>query len=187
MQAILPVLASSTWNVLDRDSGSMDKKALGEKIKELRKAGGFSQRSFAEKSGVAYATLQDIEGGQSNPTVDTLEAIGRLLGVPIVQLFNVAEGGKLPAEYATSKALKGLKQLSTGKKKRSDAQMLSARGKRLEPKIPPSLASALAFLEKFEGLSPERKALVSTFLYDDESYLADYPALAQSLVVLLKG
>jgi transcriptional regulator with XRE-family HTH domain len=40
-----------------------------------------TQRDLAQASGIGQAEISRIEGGQSNPTVQTLHALGRPLGV----------------------------------------------------------------------------------------------------------
>jgi len=161
----------------------MDKVKLGLKIRTLRDAGGYSQRTLSAKSGVAYATLQDIEKGKGNPTVDTIEALAKTLGEPLIGLYS----GRIPAEHLSPTALSGLKQETKAKRNRQAAQMLNARGKPLQPKVSPSLSTAVKFLALFESLSLERKALVSMLVYDDESYLDQIPDDARHLVALLKG
>lgn len=50
----------------------MDKKDLGQAIRNLRKNKGLSQRDLASQTGVHYSNIAQIEAGKSNPTVDTL-------------------------------------------------------------------------------------------------------------------
>lgn len=50
----------------------MDKKDLGQAIRNLRKDKGLSQRDLASQTGVHYSNIAQIEAGKSNPTVDTL-------------------------------------------------------------------------------------------------------------------
>lgn len=82
----------------------MDKVNLGKLVRDLRKTAGFSQRVLSANSGVAYATLQGIEDGDSNPTVDTLTSLAGALGLTFEQLvFRVWELSK-------SQYLKNLKE-----------------------------------------------------------------------------
>lgn len=76
----------------------MDLKQLGQKVKRLRKAGRFTQKTLASRSGVAYATIQDIEDGRGNPTIGTLEALASTLGSPIGALFNINIDGQEATE-----------------------------------------------------------------------------------------
>jgi DNA-binding XRE family transcriptional regulator len=54
---------------------------IGSRLLERRLAAGMTQRELARVSGVGQAEISRIEGGQSNPTVQTLHALGRPLGV----------------------------------------------------------------------------------------------------------
>lgn len=53
---------------------------IGERLKELRQQRGLSQRKLARLSGVANATISQIEAGKLNPTVSLLKRI--LDGIP---------------------------------------------------------------------------------------------------------
>ena len=55
--------------------------AIGERLKELRRRHGLSQRELARQSGVANATISLIENGKLNPTVSMLKKV--LGGVPV--------------------------------------------------------------------------------------------------------
>lgn len=100
----------------------MDLKKLGQKIQSLRKSAGFTQRALAADSGVAYATIQDLEKGMGNPTVATLEALAKKLGEPLIGLYNLEDGGRIPAEHLTDSALAGLNQLKEADRNRKAAQ-----------------------------------------------------------------
>lgn len=50
-------------------------------LKEARLAAKYSQRTLATRAGVAYKSLQLIESGQSNPSVDILQKIAEALGL----------------------------------------------------------------------------------------------------------
>ncbi|WP_299323447.1 cupin domain-containing protein [Parasphingopyxis sp.] len=54
---------------------------LGRKLAQIRHAHGFSQRQLARRSGVANATISQIELGRLNPTVGTLRKV--LGGLPM--------------------------------------------------------------------------------------------------------
>lgn len=53
------------------------KKAIGTQLRELRLARGWTLREAAPHVGVAYSTLGQIENGQINTTLDTLDGILR--------------------------------------------------------------------------------------------------------------
>lgn len=54
---------------------------IGERLKEIRLRLGVSQRQLARVSGVANATISQIEAGKLNPTVSLLKKV--LDGIPI--------------------------------------------------------------------------------------------------------
>jgi transcriptional regulator with XRE-family HTH domain len=55
--------------------------AIGHRLKELRLRHGLSQRQLARQSGVANATISQIEAGKLNPTVSMLKKV--LDGIPL--------------------------------------------------------------------------------------------------------
>lgn len=63
---------------------------LGERIRTLRKARGFSQESLALKAGLATSFLGEIERSGKKPTVDSVEKIAKALDISLAELF--AEG-----------------------------------------------------------------------------------------------
>lgn len=65
----------------------MNKRAIGQKIRGLRKERNLSQKALSHQSGVAYATIQDIESGEGNPTMETLSALSQTLAVEPLELL----------------------------------------------------------------------------------------------------
>ncbi len=59
----------------------MDRKALGRKIKTLRREKGFSQSDLAEKLKVSYQQIQKYENGTSSLSLDRLVAISKALEI----------------------------------------------------------------------------------------------------------
>lgn len=57
------------------------KQMIGERLREIRTQRGLSQRKLAGLSGVANATISQIEAGKLNPTVGMLKRV--LDGIPI--------------------------------------------------------------------------------------------------------
>ena len=57
---------------------------LGEAVRRMRKITGMSQKAYAERIvGIAPRILAEIERDVGNPTVDTLNKIGRPFGYTI--------------------------------------------------------------------------------------------------------
>ena len=63
---------------------------IGKRIKELRRARGFSQEKLAEALGISTNYVSGIECGRENPTLDLLIAIAAALKVDVAALFNGA-------------------------------------------------------------------------------------------------
>lgn len=57
--------------------------SLSDTMKMRRKTLGISQQDLAEMSGVSLATIKDIERGQGNPSLSTVEKILGILGMEI--------------------------------------------------------------------------------------------------------
>jgi ribosome-binding protein aMBF1 (putative translation factor) len=56
---------------------------IGAKLLDRRLAAGMTQRDLAKASGIDQAEISRIERGQSNPTAQTLQALGTPLGVTL--------------------------------------------------------------------------------------------------------
>lgn len=57
------------------------------KIKELRKAAGFTQVKFAEAMGVTQSTVSQWESGRALPDTAKLPKLAEVLGCSIADLF----------------------------------------------------------------------------------------------------
>ena len=64
-----------------------NKKALGLRIKELRKAKKLSQEQLAEKIGLEPPSVCNIENGKNYPTIQNLEKIVKVLNVSLSDIF----------------------------------------------------------------------------------------------------
>lgn len=60
-----------------------DKMDLADTMKMRRKTLGISQQDLSEMSGVSLATIKDIERGQGNPSISTVQKIIGILGMEI--------------------------------------------------------------------------------------------------------
>jgi transcriptional regulator with XRE-family HTH domain len=61
--------------------------ALARNVRRLRESHGLSLAALADRCGVAKTTLFKIESGRSNPTLETLLALGEFFSVPIAELL----------------------------------------------------------------------------------------------------
>lgn len=73
-----------------------DKVAVGglnfsETLKCMRQIAGMTQKEFAKMLGVGYRTIVDIERGESNPRVNTLNKIGRAFGFEVKYSLKFSE------------------------------------------------------------------------------------------------
>jgi transcriptional regulator with XRE-family HTH domain len=74
-------------------------------IRRLRKDRGISQEDLAGEASVDRTYLSDIENEKGNPSVDILDRIVGILGVPLAELFLDPKslGGKKPAKKSRQK------------------------------------------------------------------------------------
>lgn len=61
-------------------------KALGKRVRELRKERGYSQEKLAEYAGIHENHVRRIEGGTANPSYLVLVKIAKALGVSTAHL-----------------------------------------------------------------------------------------------------
>ncbi len=64
-------------------------KALGKRIRELRKAKGFSQEDLAYEADIPLSQIGRIERGEINPTVSTIATIASALQVSFQEIFKI--------------------------------------------------------------------------------------------------
>ena len=62
---------------------------LGTRLKQLRTSRRLTQEQLAERAGLSYKFVGEIERGRGNPTLTTLGALGEALGVPLTDLLGV--------------------------------------------------------------------------------------------------
>ena len=62
-------------------------RALGQRIRELRLAQGYSQESFADKCGVHRTFMGTVERGESNLSFQNIAKVAQTLGVSLAVLF----------------------------------------------------------------------------------------------------
>lgn len=77
---------------------------IGERIRTLRKEKGYTQESLSEKSGIHVTYISDIERGERNISMETLEKVISALEVNPVEVFRI-EGIEGIEERSDKKAL----------------------------------------------------------------------------------
>lgn len=60
--------------------------AVATAVRDLRERAGLSLSELASSAGVAKSTLSQLEAGKANPSIETLWAIAKALGVPFGRL-----------------------------------------------------------------------------------------------------
>ena len=66
-------------------------RALGQRIRELRLAQGYSQEAFADKCGVHRTFMGTVERGESNVSFQNIVKVAQTLGVSLAVLFTDLE------------------------------------------------------------------------------------------------
>ncbi|HEY4003175.1 MAG TPA: LexA family transcriptional regulator [Candidatus Xenobia bacterium] len=66
----------------------MNSRLLGQRIRRLREAKGYSQGGLARQARIGVATLSRTENGRHKPTQETLEKLSGALGVSLSNLYS---------------------------------------------------------------------------------------------------
>jgi len=66
-------------------------RALGERIRELRKKAGYSQEGFADAAGVHRTYMGTLERGEANVSLGNLQKMSKALGITLSDLFKTVE------------------------------------------------------------------------------------------------
>lgn len=69
-------------------------RALGERIRALRKKAGHSQEGFADVAGVHRTYMGTLERGEANVSLGNLHKIAKALGITLSELFKAVEKRK---------------------------------------------------------------------------------------------
>jgi transcriptional regulator with XRE-family HTH domain len=78
---------SSSKNDVEALESSSVRVLFGQRIRELRKAKGYSQERFAMASGLDRSYYGSVERGERNVSLDNISAIAQALEEPIYKLF----------------------------------------------------------------------------------------------------
>ena len=80
---------------------------LGVRVRELRRAHGWTMEQAAQQAGLARSTLSKIENGQMSPTFEAVRKLASGLGITVPQLFTPPKSGKMLARRSITKAGEG--------------------------------------------------------------------------------
>jgi transcriptional regulator with XRE-family HTH domain len=98
-------------------------KLVGERIRTLRKEKDYTQESLSEKSGIHVTYISDIERGERNISMETLEKVITALDVSPIEVFRI-EGIEAIEDRADKKLLiEALSSLLAGRKT-AEVQMI---------------------------------------------------------------
>lgn len=76
-------------------------RVVGALLREVRKEYGLSQRALSRRSGVANATISQIESDQINPTVSLLQRVLKGFPLSLSEFFTYKLAGKEQVFYAS--------------------------------------------------------------------------------------
>jgi ribosome-binding protein aMBF1 (putative translation factor) len=105
---ILSTVAVQTLHHRGLESARTVKERLAARLRELRKARGWSQERLAEEASMHRTYLAGIERSLRNPSLENLNKLANALGVSIPQLFEPASQPQLarPAAVGNPRANK---------------------------------------------------------------------------------
>jgi len=83
---------------------------LGARVRDLRKARGWTLEQAARQAGLARSTLSKIENGLMSPTYEALKKLASGLGISVPQLFTPPEPGQQTGRMAVTRADEALRQ-----------------------------------------------------------------------------
>ncbi|MFC7705133.1 helix-turn-helix domain-containing protein [Plastorhodobacter daqingensis] len=80
---------------------------LGARVRELRKARGWTLEQAAKQAGLARSTLSKIENGQMSPTYEALKKLAEGLAISVPQLFTPPSRAQVNGRMAVTRAGEG--------------------------------------------------------------------------------
>lgn len=88
---------------MEKHTSELILRALGQRIRELRAAKGFSQESFADKCGVHRTFMGTVERGESNLSFANIAKMATALEIQLSTLFLDIEAYARTLAASTSK------------------------------------------------------------------------------------
>lgn len=86
---------------------------LAVRVRELRKARGWTLEQAAAQAGLARSTLSKIENGQMSPTYEALKKLAEGLAISVPQLFTPPSRGQVTGRMALTRATEGQPHVTT--------------------------------------------------------------------------
>lgn len=91
-------------------------KLVGERIRTLRKEKSYTQESLSEKSGIHVTYISDIERGERNISMETLEKVISALEVNPIEVFRIEGIESIEERTDRQVFVDALNSLLTGRK-----------------------------------------------------------------------
>ena len=76
------------------------RKNLSQRIRSLRELKNLTQEQLGERAGLSGKFIGEIERGNGNPTVDTLDKIAKALDTSLAQLLTESEEDEMLAQLS---------------------------------------------------------------------------------------
>lgn len=86
---------------------------LGARVRDLRKARGWTLEQAARQAGLARSTLSKIENGQMSPTYEALKKLATGLEISVPQLFTPPAAERINGRMAVTKSGEGAAKATT--------------------------------------------------------------------------
>lgn len=80
---------------------------LGKRVRELRKARGWTLEQAAVQAGLARSTLSKIENGQMSPTYEALKKLAEGLAISVPQLFTAPSRAQINGRMSVTRSGEG--------------------------------------------------------------------------------
>ena len=99
-----------------RESGpapSVEPMDLGPRVRELRKAKGWTLEQAAAQAGLARSTLSKIENGQMSPTYEALKKLAQGMDISVPQLFTPPSKAQVSGRISVTKSGEGMAHATT--------------------------------------------------------------------------
>ncbi len=119
---------------------------LGTRVRELRKAHGWTLEQAARQAGLARSTLSKIENGQMSPTYDALKKLAEGLEISVPQLFTPPKKDQVMGRMAVVKSGEGVHQATV-----TYEHELLAEGLRKKAMLPYRARVRARSMEEFDG------------------------------------
>ena len=79
------------------------KRSLALRLRQLRRAKGWSQEALAEEADMHRTYLAGIERSLRNPSLENLAKLANALGISLAELFTFPQGAAAPTELPARK------------------------------------------------------------------------------------